>query len=57
MQADLEVRFVIVLRRIRNAFTSSVAINMRAALKVAVILFFNISVPFLILRHVRLSSI
>ena len=45
---------MIILRRIRKAFMSSVAINLRAALKVAVMLFFNISVPFFVLGHTNL---
>jgi hypothetical protein len=45
-EADFDVRLVRVLKRLRRAFRSSVAINRRAALKVAVIPFFNISVPF-----------
>jgi hypothetical protein len=42
MEAVREARFVIFLRRTRTAFISSVAISISAAM----ILFFNISVPF-----------
>lgn len=47
METDFEVRLVMVLKRIRRAFRSSVAISMSAALNVFVILFFSISIPFL----------
>jgi predicted RND superfamily exporter protein len=57
MEPDLEVSFVIVFRRVRKALAFSLAISIRAALKVAVVLFFNISVPYSILCHIRLSFI
>jgi hypothetical protein len=40
--ADLEVKSDMLLKRTRMAFKSSIAITIRAA----IILFFNISVPF-----------
>jgi len=45
METGFEVRFVMVLKRIRRAFKSSVAIRMSAARKVVVSLFFGIFVP------------